>query len=213
MRSMLPAVFLLIVHAPASGGTSNPEDWWQRCGGPFNLCGYVERVSEEPRIPKHYEVAQKFSDGLAAVRINGRYGYIDPTGKVVIAPQFEVAGPFTGDYAEVRINGRSGAIDRTGRVVVPAEFDRIVPFTGGAFIAKPLRPDALRAVEQLRLDGLVHLEGLKDSSLGFGGGIYHLEKGWLTPKDLQFSYFDEPTRGFIWAGRRNDHIMRSIGVF
>lgn len=205
MRSMLPASFLLTVHASALGGTSNPEDWWQRCGGPFNLCGYVENGSEEPRIPKQYEVAKKFSDGLAAVRIDGRYGYIDPTGKVVIAPQFEAAGPFTGDYAEVRIDGRSGAIDRTGRIVVPAQFDRLVPFTGGAFIARPLRPGAQRSSENPRLDGEIWLEGLRDALIGLSGGIYHIEKGWLTPGDLQFSYFDDPDRGLIWAGRRNEH--------
>ena len=205
MRSMLPALLLLTVHASALGGTSKPEDWWQRCGGPFNLCGYVERVSEEPRIPKQYEVAKKFSDGLAAVRIDGRYGYIDPTGRVVIAPQFDAAGPFTGNYAEVQINGRSGAIDRTGRIVVPAQFDRLVPFTGGTFIARPLRRGAQRSSEHPRLDGEIRLEGLRDALVGLGGGIYHLEKGWLTPGDFQFSYFDDPDRGLIWAGRRNEH--------
>ena len=212
MRSILPAYFLLTIHASALGGTSNPEDWWQRCGGPFNLCGYVEKGSEEPRIPKQYEVAKKFSDGLAAVRIDGRYGYIDPTGNVVIAPQFEAAGPFTGDYAEVHIDGRSGAIDRTGRIVVPAQFDRLVPFTGGAFIATPLRPGSQRSSEHPRMDGEIWLEGLRDALIGLGGGIYHIEKGWLTPADLQFSYFDDPNRGLIWAGKRNEHNDEQWGL-
>ena len=205
MQSKLPALLILVALSSASNASSAPEEWIPRCGGPFHLCGYVERDSEEERIPKQFEVAMRFSDGLAAVRINGRFGYIDATGRVVIAPQFDAAGPFTGDYAEVWLDGRSGAIDRTGRLVVPAQFDRLVPFTDGAFIAKPLRPGAQRSLESVRLDGEVRLEGLSDSLIGLGGGIYHLSKGWLTPQDLHFSRFDEPVRGLIWAGKRNEH--------
>lgn len=166
----------------------------------------VERDSEEERIPKRFEIAQPFSDGLAAVRIDGRYGYIDTTGKIVIAPQFEAGGPFSGEYAEVQVEGRSGAIDRTGRIVVPTQFDRLIPFTAGAFIGKPLAPGQQRSSEHPRLDGEVQLEGLASKlvtiSLG-NAGIYHLRKGWLTDAALQFHFFDEPARGLIWAGRRN----------
>lgn len=36
-----------------------------------------------------------FHDGLALVDIGGKKGYIDKTGKVVIAPQFSYAYPFS----------------------------------------------------------------------------------------------------------------------
>ena len=219
MRSTLP-VLLLSVHASVLAAPGKPEEWWSRCGGPFQLCGYVERVTEEERIPKRFEVASQFSDGLAAVRIDGRYGYIDPTGRIVIAPQFEAVGPFTGDYAEVQIDGRSGAIDRTGRIVVPAQFDRLVPFTDGAFIAKPLPPGSQRSSEHPRLDGDVRLEALSSPLFGLGrAGIYHVRKGWLTPADFGFDYFDEPARGLIWAGKANEHydvqwgLLRSDGTW
>ena len=164
MRLKLPTLFLLAAlssASTASTASSEPERWIRRCGGPFNLCGFVERGSEEERIPKRYEVVLQFSDELAAVRIDGRYGFIDRTGKIVIAPQYEAAGPFTGDYAEVQVNGRSGAIDRTGRIVVPAEFDRLV-------IAKPLAPGAQQSSEHPRLDGEVRLEGLSCSDWAAG---------------------------------------------
>lgn len=219
MQWKLPALFALIALSSASSASSDREKWIPRCGGHFNLCGFVERDSEEERIPKRFEGAMRFSDGLAAVRIDGRFGYIDTTGRVVIEPQYEAAGPFTGGFAEVRVDGRSGAIDRTGRMVVPAQFDRLVPFTDGAFIAKPLRPGAQRSLEPARLDGEVRLEGLLDGLIGLSGGIYHLNKGWLTPQDLQFQRFDEPARSLIWAGKRNEHndpqwgLLRSDGTW
>lgn len=217
MRSTLPALLLLSVHASAFGASGKPDKWYPRCGGRFQLCGYVEKGSaegsEEERIPQQFEVANKFSDGLAAVRIDGRYGYIDQTGRIVIAPQFEAVGPFTGDYAEVQIDGRSGAIDRTGRIVVPAQFDRLVPFTGGAFIARPLRPGAQRSSEAPRLDGEIRLDGLASRVLLIGsGGIYDIRKGWLTDTTLKFEFFDDPARGLIWAGRRNIHEDDEFGL-
>ena len=116
MRWKLLAI-ALIAFASGSSASTEAEKWISRCGGPFQLCGYAERESGTLRIPQTFEVAKEFSEGLAAVRIDGRYGFIDPTGKIVIAPRFEAAGPFTGGYAEVRLDGASGAIDRSGKLV------------------------------------------------------------------------------------------------
>ena len=57
MRWKPPAVLWLIALSSASSAASDPEKWWVRCSGPFNLCGFVERGSEEERIPKQFEVA------------------------------------------------------------------------------------------------------------------------------------------------------------
>ncbi|MES2904623.1 MAG: WG repeat-containing protein [Pseudomonadota bacterium] len=207
---LLVALGMMVL--PSASAATDPEKWWIRCGGPFNLCGYVERDSEEARLPKRFEVAKPFSDGMAAVRIDGRYGYIDTSGRIVIEPRYEAAGPFTGDYAEVRVDGLSGAIDRSGHLVVPAQFSRMVPFADGSFIAKPLPSGATRSSMSPRLDGEIHLEGLADSLVGLGGGIYHLKKGWLTAADLQFSIFDNAERGLVWAGRRNAHHDEKWGL-
>jgi hypothetical protein len=121
-----------------------------RCGGRYGLCGYVQSLSGGKLLPYtvpdgpivvpfDFEEAKWFSEGLAAVRIKGRFGYIDKRGTVVIPPRFNAAGEFRGGYAEVRIDGASGIIDRRGRVVISAQFERIVPFTGTTFIAQPIR--------------------------------------------------------------------------
>ena len=41
---------------------------------------------------KTFEDARPFSQGLAAVQSGGRWGYIDLTGKFVVAPSYEAAG-------------------------------------------------------------------------------------------------------------------------
>jgi len=52
-------------------------------------------------IAPQYEDAQEFSEGLAAVKKDGKWGYIDETGKVVIPFQYDVAYVFNEGCAVV----------------------------------------------------------------------------------------------------------------
>jgi hypothetical protein len=202
------------LEAPSrSGDHSNPQELRPRCDGPFQLCGYVEKDSRAVRIPLQFEVAEPFSEGLAAVRIEGRYGFIDTTGKIVIAPRFQAAGPFAGKYAEIRLDNASGIVNRSGKLVVPPGFNRIIPFTGDTFIAEHLRDKRWQ---------ISRLEAFTDtftSASWEGLGLFHAQKGWLSDQNLKFRYFDKPERGLVWAGskdKNNDSIwglMRSDGAW
>ncbi len=70
-----------------------------------------------------YQDATDFADGLAAVRRDKVWGYIDSTGKSVIAFRFEKAHPFSQVLAVVQLNGRYGFIDRKGAMVIEPRFD------------------------------------------------------------------------------------------
>lgn len=196
---------------PASDGS----DLRPHCGGPFQLCGYRDAETTAERIPQRFEVAERFSQGFAAVRVDGLYGYIDPTGRMVIAPRFQAAGSFSGSYAEVRLDGASGIIDRSGQLVIPAQFHRILPFGKDSFVATPLPKGEVRpAMFDGRLEGLSSPTFLSVAA----GGLYHLHKGWLTGQDLRFHPFDAPERGLIWArdGKDNEEkwgLLRSDGAW
>jgi hypothetical protein len=201
LRFWLTTIVALVLTLPASSAAKDAIELVPRCGGAFQLCGYGEKGSNVMRIPERFEVAQPFSGGLAAVRIEGKWGYIDRVGNIVIRSRFKAAGPFAGDYAEVRIGDASGIIDRSGRVVVPARFGRIMPFNNGTFLAEPLRDNRSSAeATDGRLGGLANPLALLGRS---GAGLYHIRKGWLTDQDLNFDRFDAPERGLIWAGKRN----------
>jgi hypothetical protein len=65
-------------------------------------------------------MAGRFSDGLAAVKLNGKWGYIDKDGKTVISPQFDQAVPFQNGLAQVVVRSsppKFGYIDRTGKYI------------------------------------------------------------------------------------------------
>jgi hypothetical protein len=83
--------------------------------------------------------AASFREGLAAIRSNGKYGYINSTGQFVSPPTFENAGSFTNGIAIVRLHGKLGYIDRTGKFIIAPQFEQVCPFSEGlaaAAIAK-----------------------------------------------------------------------------
>jgi len=73
-----------------------------------------------------------FSDGLAKVTVNGKVGFIDATGKLVIPAKFYDAGRFSEGLAPFEnAHEKWGYIDSTGRIVVPPRFDWAIPFEEG----------------------------------------------------------------------------------
>jgi hypothetical protein len=69
--------------------------------------------------------------GLLPVHVNGKYGFIDKTGKIIIHPQFDWARDFKEGLAVVKIGGKYGAIDKTGKVVSKPQFDEYPVFNEG----------------------------------------------------------------------------------
>lgn len=97
----------------------------------------------------------KFTEGLArAIIVRGKndtvIGYIDVTGKMVIAPQFDGARAFTNGLACVRKQGKGwGLIDRTGSFVIDPQYDESFSFT----------PDGLAVVKKGRKWGYIDATG------------------------------------------------------
>jgi hypothetical protein len=81
-----------------------------------------------------------FSEGLAAVRAaDGKLGYIDKTGKIVIPPQFLYARPFSEGLAAVANDQFAfGYINAQGEVVIPLMYHNVYPgnFSEGIALVK-----------------------------------------------------------------------------
>jgi hypothetical protein len=103
-------------------------------------------------IAPTYEDASSFSDGLAAVKQNGKWGFVDKAGKVVIPFKYDDVKfisdgdqyrrcAFSEGLAAVCIGDSSGKdmdrppqwgfIDKTGKEVVPLQYFNALPFSDG----------------------------------------------------------------------------------
>ena len=83
-----------------------------------------------------YDFAYEFYGGLAAVKKNGKYGYINTSGEVVIQYEYDYAGYFRGDLAIVQKNGKYGYINKSGTAVVPCEYDDGYRFYGDLAVVR-----------------------------------------------------------------------------
>ena len=72
-----------------------------------------------------------FSNGLAVALVNGKYGYMDKAGKLVITPQYEQAGSFSEGLAAVQVGGKWGYIDTKGNLVIQPQFTSADSFSEG----------------------------------------------------------------------------------
>jgi len=85
----------------------------------MSWCGLVHALEEDVVV------------GLARVHKDGKWGYIAPSGAVVIDPQWEDAGLFFEGLANVQKDGQWGFINATGTVVIKPQWDGAFPFSDG----------------------------------------------------------------------------------
>ena len=66
-----------------------------------------------------YDEVEPFLEGLARVTLNGKYGVIDNTGKIIVPLEYESPSNFSEGLAPVFLNGKWGFIDKTGKIIAP----------------------------------------------------------------------------------------------
>ena len=95
--------------------------------------GFKLRSTDEIVIPLKYDDAYHFREGLAAVKLNGKWGFIDKTDKEITPLKYDdvqIYGMGEGMVA-VEFNDRYGYIDHTGKEVTPIKYYYVDPFVEG----------------------------------------------------------------------------------
>lgn len=85
---------------------------------------------EIPKVTEYDHVSCLF-EGLAWVQKDGKWGYINKTGKVVIPLQYDDAYSFYEGLAVVKKDGKYGFINKTGKIIVPLQYDDVGAFYEG----------------------------------------------------------------------------------
>lgn len=106
------------------------------------MWGYIDH-SGRFVIKPQYVFADDFSEGLAGVVVNRKYGFINKSGEMVIPPRFELrrggrhgeliisSGRFSEGLACVRVGELHGYINRKGDFVIQPQFLRAQDFSEG----------------------------------------------------------------------------------
>ena len=76
------------------------------------------------KLEGDFDEVRIFSFGLAGVRKNRKWGFIDEKGKLIIQPIYDKIQYFTvNGLCPVVKNGKSGFIDKTGKEIIPIIYD------------------------------------------------------------------------------------------
>ena len=131
-------------------------DWFSEHFTPDGLCmvrdyetekkGFINKKGEYVIKPQ-FDDANEFSEGLACVKVDGKWGYIDYKGEMVVKPNFVIAQSFSEGLAWVVIDTvewkqwsdgkhlchawKEGLIDKTGEYVIKPQYDRAGKFRHG----------------------------------------------------------------------------------
>lgn len=94
------------------------EDWESWTSGYINVNGEVV-------IPPQFtQYGGNFSEGLAAVRQNNKYGFIDKSGDFVVAALYDQVSEFHEGIALVKSGEKYGFINKTGEEIVAPQYDQ-----------------------------------------------------------------------------------------
>ncbi len=69
--------------------------------------------------------------GPYPIKVEGKYGFIDRSGTIVIIPQFDAASRFADGLAAVRIGTKFGYVNTGGEVVIAPQFEAVEDFSEG----------------------------------------------------------------------------------
>ena len=87
-------------------------------------------------IPFKYDDVFNFREGLAAVKLKGKWGFIDKSGKEVVPPKYVDVDSFHEGLAMVKLNGKKSYINKSGKEVVPPKYDNVWDFKEGLAIVE-----------------------------------------------------------------------------
>lgn len=80
----------------------------------------VKKSTPVIKIESQYDDIQPYYDGLAAVKKNNKWGFINKNNNLVISVIFDDVSPFSNGKANVKLNGRWLEIDKNGKEIISA---------------------------------------------------------------------------------------------
>lgn len=129
-------------------------------------------------------------EGLVAVETNGKEGFIDLGGRMIILPTFDYVGPFRDGLATAQVSGSYGFIDRSGKVAIEAVFEEASSFSEG--LAKIILDGKVGYIDRL---GRAVIAPRYDDGEDFSDGYARVSFG--------------PRRAIRGAGKKYGYIDRS----
>jgi len=170
----------------------------------ISFMGHLSQAQTVWVIPAQYDGVGSFSGGLAEVKQNGKWGFIDKTGQMVITPQFTLTRKFSDGLAPVQQDGKWGFINKSGKIVISPQFEEAYPFSEGlARIIQNKKCGFINLQGKVIIpiqyeDGGAFSENLAPVKKNGKWGYINAQNSWvISPKYESAQSFSE---GYAWVG-------------
>jgi hypothetical protein len=100
-----------------------------KSGGLYGIKDLSGNILKKPFMTDFFG----YSEGLAAVKVGGKWGFMDENFNIVIPPTYteKLVYAFNNGIARFKKNGKVGAINKTGGVVIEAKYDDLYEYENG----------------------------------------------------------------------------------
>lgn len=88
---------------------------------------------EIPQI-SDYDIVGCLENDLASVQQNGKSGFIDKTGNIIIPIQYDDTMPFSENLAPVKKMANGDLLIKKGNIIIPLQYDNVFEFSKGLAI-------------------------------------------------------------------------------
>lgn len=111
-----------------------------RDGNYPNLYGFMNAQGQLV-IPYQFELDQVydrayFSEGLACVRKNEKWGHVNKQGQMIVPMKYDDVTAFSEGLAYVKLNNKWGYVNKQGQMIIPMKYDGATIFSEGLACVK-----------------------------------------------------------------------------
>src|SRR5829696_2738433 len=124
MRTKILQLIFVFAAAAVTTSAQNVTPFYQN-----GVSGYKDAATGQVVIPAKYRSAStmlplgRSSDFYAVVSFEGKFGYINQRGELLIPFIYDAANIFTEGIARVKLNGKYGFINTKNETVIPFEYE------------------------------------------------------------------------------------------
>jgi len=182
----------------------------KECGyGKIKDVVYKLDYKTKEMTPTKYSGVIWCDEDLSEVKVDGKYGFMNKKGELVIQPIYQNTSQFEEGLAAVQLDGKWGIIDTLGNMVIKPQFDDIRSFRGGNtkyavfqidekygaidrkgnFVIKPVY-DGLYDVSDTDSPEVLLAACLKNDKGQYRWGLINQKEEWLLANEYQDLYCD-----------------------
>ena len=91
--------------------------------------GFIDEEYDKLVVECIYDKVSAFNDGMACVKLNGKWGCVDNLGRLAIDCKYDIIDGFSNGVAIVCLAKKWGVIDKTGKLIVKRIYEAAVRFS------------------------------------------------------------------------------------